>query len=284
MTILDVKKGWSRTSSQGSSDDGQTYKLSFTEGWQVTHSADASELQILTAPGLPRLRSLYPGTFVPCTNIGPVSKVGPIFSIVMIQYEGEIGPNEMSDSPASKQPEYTWSDTSSNEPIDQDRDGNPIVNVNGEPITGVTMEIADQTLTVTRNYLDFSPWLTHQYRHSVNSDPFAGYPPGTARLVGFSATQEYALGFSYWKVNAKIQFRFPYNTTAEKAWYARVLHEGYYEKIGSELVRAVDDNKEPVAKPVLLKADGTRETDPNNAHWLEFKRYEPLPYSALGLV
>jgi hypothetical protein len=35
--------------------------------------------------------------------------------------------------------------------------------------------------------------------------------------------------------------------------------------------------------PVLLKADGTKETDPAAAVWLEFKRYGSLPYAALGL-
>jgi hypothetical protein len=35
---------------------------------------------------------------------------------------------------------------------------------------------------------------------------------------------------------------------------------------------------------VLLKADGTRETNPDNAHWLEFQVYRSLPYQGLGLI
>jgi hypothetical protein len=286
MSIVSVEKGWSRTSSQGSSSDGKTFSLSFTEGWQVVHSADATELEILNAPGLPQVRDFYPDTFVPCTSVGPVSKLGPIFSIVMIQYDGEVGPNGFDDPPENKLPEYTWSDSTTSEAIDEDWDGNPIVTANDEPIQGVTMDIADQTLTITRNYLLFSPWLTHQYRHSVNSDAFAGYPAGTARLVGFSASNQVSENgsYTYWKVNAKVQFRYPYNTTAEKAWYARVRHEGFYVKVDGNVVRATDDYGEPTTKPVLLKADGTEETDSDNAHWLEFKRYQPLPYAALGLI
>ena len=34
---------------------------------------------------------------------------------------------------------------------------------------------------------------------------------------------------------------------------------------------------------VLLKEDGTIETDPDSAHWLEFKTLGELPFSALGL-
>ena len=55
---------------------------------------------------------------------------------------------------------------------------------------------------------------------------------------------------------------------------------GYYSK----LVHAVDDDKQPVSKPVLLKADGTRETNAENAVWIEEPDREPLPYSVLGLV
>lgn len=284
---------WSQRTSDWASQDGQTFRASFSEAYQVEHTPDTTELQIRAASGIPQLRSFYPGTYVPCVGT-PITKVGPAFSILTARYEGETGPNQQTESPENMLPIYVWSDTTSTEPIDEDWDGKPIVTANGEPISGVTMELADQTLTVTRNYLAFSPWLTHQYRHSVNSDVFASYPPGTARLVQFSASSEYSdtRNFSYWKVNAKIQFRYPYNTTPARAWWARVRHEGYYIREGSKIVRAVDCNKEPTVKPVLLKADGTRnlkagsncEDDDDTAQWLEFKRYNSLPYSTLGLL
>ena len=75
------------------------------------------------------------------------------------------------------------------------------------------------------------------------------------------------------------------STTDAKAWYARVRHEGFYERLADDsIVRAVDDNKEPTAKPVLLDADGVRVTEPANTVWLEFPRFNPLPYSGLGLL
>lgn len=48
------------------------------------------------------------------------------------------------------------------------------------------------------------------------------------------------------------------------------------------IVRAVDTNGEPSAKPVLLKANGFRETNPANAVWIETEKYLPLPYASLG--
>lgn len=52
----------------------------------------------------------------------------------------------------------------------------------------------------------------------------------------------------------------------------------------ARIVRAVDSNNEPMTKPVLLKANGFRETNPANAVWIETEKYIPLPYSTLGFT
>lgn len=53
----------------------------------------------------------------------------------------------------------------------------------------------------------------------------------------------------------------------------------------SRLVRAVDDNKEPLTRPVLLAADGTRLRDSESAVFIERpKKQFALPYTALGLL
>lgn len=48
------------------------------------------------------------------------------------------------------------------------------------------------------------------------------------------------------------------------------------------IVRATDTNGEPSTKPVLLKSNGFRETNPANAVWVETEKYLPLPYATLG--
>ena len=51
----------------------------------------------------------------------------------------------------------------------------------------------------------------------------------------------------------------------------------------SEPTRAVDlVTKDLMTKPVLLKEDGTRETNPENAFFIEKQLYGPLPFNALG--
>jgi hypothetical protein len=57
----------------------------------------------------------------------------------------------------------------------------------------------------------------------------------------------------------------------------------------TRIVRAVDGNKEPMTRKVLLASDGYRlpvpaEGEEQIANWLEFKLYDSLPFNALGLL
>lgn len=293
MTTL-VTKMWSRDDFDVSTEDGFRRKARITEAYQITCPANFSEAEISALTGVPPTGAIFSdvsstGSVTPLINIRCKSRsfkrMGPIYWMATLKYEGEFGEGGASSPATATRPVISWSDTETDEAIDQDADGNPIVTENNEPIDGVTMKIADNVLTIERNYRNFSPFLTSEYRHSVNSDTFAGYPAGMGRMIRFTAKQMWDEGEEgYWKVSASIQFRYPYNTTSEKAWYARVRHEGFYEKVSTRIIRAVDDNGEPTTKPVLLDADGARVTDPANATWKEFKRYQPLPYNSLGLL
>jgi len=91
----------------------------------------------------------------------------------------------------------------------------------------------------------------------------------------------------YWKVHAEFLFRTPYQTTNERAWWARVRHEGYRERLANgSIANAVDNLQHVVSKPVMLDASGFQifEGRGIDAHWLEFQKYtNVLSYSALGL-
>ena len=135
----------------------------------------------------------------------------------------------------------------------------------------------------------FSPYAQALYRRAVNSDTFLGWPAGTAKLMKLSASNVSDPVIGYWEVTAQIQFRRPYNTTADKTWYARVRREGFYEVIdatsGPIVVRAKDTgNKQDTVKPVWLDESGYRIPEGGIALWKEIKLYDSLPYNALGLL
>lgn len=272
---------WSRDSFGITSEKGMRKTASIKAGYQITCPASYDAEDVSGVPGLPLTDSSYPGLSDMRLRKKDFQRIGPTYWMCICTYEGT------SVDPTQEPPIIEWSDASSSEAIDEDWDGNPIVNVNGEPLEGVTMDVADLVLSVKRNFRVFSPALQFQYRHSTNSDTYLGFAPGTGRLTKFSGKQEwYQDGNGYWSVSAQIQFRYPYRTTFAKAWYARVRNEGFWVKdeAAGRIVQAIDQAGQPTQRPVLLKEDGTIERNPLAAKWLEFKRYQSLPYSALGLL
>jgi len=303
--IVEYSLMWSKpTTSASASDNFRKYQIKLQRAYQCVTSPDETESGVyngtdLQGNQLPQLGARfgldYP--FAYADNIS-IERPSPILWIVTVDYTGELGPGESNNenNPLFAPPRIDWDDVESEQEIDEDFDGNPIQTINGEPIEGVKALIPDQTVSIKRNMLLFNPYVQARYRRAVNSDIFLGWPPGTAKLMKLSASNVPNDQGGYWEVSAQIQFRYPYRTTPEKAWYSRVRHEGYYERVelsgpgaGTKVVRAVDSNKEPVTKPVLLDGSGFRipgvePGEVQTAHWLEFKLYDSLPYSALGLL
>lgn len=295
MTIHDVSLAWSKTGGQGASLNGQKLSISLSEGYQVTHSFDATVDEIMSASGLPQIGTRYPGTMIPCTRVSTPQKVGPVFSIVTVDYQAEVNmePGDTIDSALNKHPlmqpaEIEWDSSISSEPVDEDFNGDPIATYNGEPMHGISKDIADTVLIVTKNFPMWNPKVINQYLMAVNSDTFATFEPGRVRLKSCPAKRVFdqQYGF-YWRATARFEMRIPYNTTNAKAWYKRVLHQGFNVKIGSDIRRARtivdgqptgDEEVNPVS---ISTADGTR-LAAGTHHWKEFQLYGSLPYAALG--
>jgi hypothetical protein len=276
---------WSRHEATARTERGKRNHASIREAYQVICDPTDTLRDVSNAPGLPLLGSLYPGfAQIRVIEMTP-RQVSPIFWIVDINYDGSYGPGGVADSPLNERPKVKFGKIESDEPVDQDANGSPIVTANKEPIEGVTKKLSDLTISIERNYAGVDLAATYQYLHSVNSDTFIGFAPGVVRLTDFSAEEMWAEETGgYWRVHAGFQCRWPYNTTPQKAWYARVRHEGFRVKVGSNIVHGKDAEGQPVSKPILLKSDGTEETNVSNANWLEFQIYQPLPYNALGLL
>ena len=307
--IVSVDLMWSNAGGDLSATDNfRKFNGTFISAYQVFTTYDATINDVLQAPGIPAAGSSYSAEYpyVFARQAKP-KKISPIYWIVYVEYNGEVnfsGQNNQPRSPVLTPAVIDWDDVEVELEIDEDYDGNPIVTPNGEPINGVRRLFADQTVTIQKNMLMFNPFVQARYRQSVNADPFLGWPPGTAKMQKFQAKSVRSSevdGGGYWQVTAVIQFRWPYRTTPEKAWYSRNRLEGFYKRVivpgapplpdGSpktEIIRATRAG-EPTAKPVLLNPQGFQLPDvippaPQTANWLEIKLYEPLSYNALGLL
>jgi hypothetical protein len=249
-----------------------------TEGYQVLCQIGDEEDLIVAASGIPRIGDQHAtGINSYCEKVDP-QRVSPIFWVVTVSYRGLVNEAAV---------EVEWTDSQTTEPIDRDINGRAIMTVNLEPVDGLSMDVADQVVVITRKFLSINTAGIAAYRRATNSDTFLGWPPGTARLIGFSAKNRFVYNGlqEEWNVTARIQFREPFaNTTNAQAWYKRWRHEGLYISSGGIVRRATDAQGQEMTKPVLLKVDGTQETNPDNAYFFHTQVYGSLPYSALGLI
>lgn len=280
MSVIDVTKMWSKTGGSLSSAKLSSIDQVWanTEGYQVLTDPDTGEDAVVAAVGIPRIGDQH-GTGIEsyCEKVEP-QQISPIFWIVTVSYRGV---------PTDEGVSVEWTDSQTTEPIDRDINGRAIMTVNLEPVDGLSMDVADQVCVISRKFLTINTSGIAAYRRSTNSDTYLGWPPGTARLVGFSAKNRFLYGGAQemWDVTARIQFREPYaNTTHAQAWYKRWRHEGLYVSSGGVIRRATDELSQEVTKPVLLKLDGTQETDPDSAYFFHTQVYGSLPYSGLGLI
>ena len=258
MAITLVTKMWSKDTSDVNSRGGKSWKISAQESYMATGDdpANDTEQDVLNHPDVPQQCDYWQGTVASVANRS-VETVGPTTYIVTVNYAGQSAPGNLAASAINEPAIVTWGDTSSTEAIDQDVFGNPIVNVNGESLDGVSMEISDLTLNATRKFATFNPGTTLAYRHSVNSDAFYGFAPGLVRLTGFSADEVFdsACG-GYWQVSAQFTIRYNWRSPAAYAWAARVRNEGYYERRGASIVIA-GGGSGATAVPVIDPSDGS---------------------------
>ena len=288
--IRSVDKMWSRTGSDANySDNFRRLDIGFEEAYQVLHDPNEPLLNIYQAPGIPAAGSPFPGFPFVVAESAAIETVSPIFSIVNVKYRGEIGPGGpvAEPSPLFAPPKIDWDDVETEEEVEEDWDGFPLRTRNGEQYKGFRRPIADQTVTVRRNFALFNPYVQARYRQSVNSDTFLGWPPGTARIVKFSASNVIDRTLGYWEVTCTVQFRYPYKTIPKHAWYKRVIHEGLWERVGTganQRIRLAQVEGKDVTKPVLLDEFGYRLPEGALAYFLEFKIFDDLPFNALGLL
>lgn len=285
-------KMWSRQNSNATlSENFRRMDVAFTEAYQVFTTHDTTELEVYLAPGLPQVAQSYPGfPFVYATSTS-VDRVSPVFWVVTVEYKGELGgvgggssTGGVEPSPLFAPPIIKFDDVETEEEIDVDFDGNPITDTAGQRVRGVKALFSDQVLTVTRNFSVFNTYVQAVYRRSVNSDTFQGWPPGTVKCMKLSADNVFDANIGYWKVTGVFQFRFPYNTVPERAWYNRRVSMGLDQKLSDgRIVTVVDDHKQPSTTPKYLDENGLQTTSAT-PFWQETKLYGSLPYNALGLL
>lgn len=266
------------------SPDGIKGSSEVTEEWNVSSSFPTSSPVVKALAPIPRMGYGHPDNpFLQVRRVS-IDVRSPIYFICRITYRAESIDGE---NPLDEPPDISISSISSTEEIDSDIDGKPILTPNGEPITGLTEVIPDMQVTVSRNLATFNPWSIFVYMNKVSSDTFLNFPAGVIKVMDVRARNIFTEDFEYWNASVTVQSRQPLRASSpEKAWFKRVMLKGFLVKDGNGDVRPARNpvTNELETSQVRLKPDGTRETDPTKAHFIEVKTVEKIALNSLNLL
>lgn len=209
-----------------------------------------------------------------------IDRNSPLVFTVKLGYKTpEFDPNNPTDQPPwLKRATINFGSVTTDEPIDEDINGNAIQTAAEEPIQGLTRPISDLVIKLKRAFQSFSAPAFYLYADSVNSDTFLGFPPGTLKASAPSASENEWEGFIYYDVEMDILARKPYRVTDDKAWHKRVKHSGYRFKI--PIAGTVADLPSPT--PVNLTSTGQILPVGQLPEFLTFEIFESVAFSGMG--
>lgn len=212
--------------------------------------------------------------------------------------------------PLDEPPIISWGYALSEDIIDRDVDGKPMIMITGEQFDPPIRDtVYDQVVRCQRN-ISFDRWnpdLTSYYAGKTNSDTFLWFPPGTCRIVEPpTATSKNYDNYEYWDVTMGVQIRRGVQGIFEdsKAWYIRRLAAGFYVAgIGPTGANGQkpkpmipnDSKGAPITKPVmhdkvtgqqLANDPNTGLPDPTLAQFYEFLPWTrtQVPFSDLNVA
>lgn len=200
--------------------------------------------------------------------------------IVAADY-GPYDPTVNPQSPLDRPCEVSWTYATFEEVIDEDKNGNAVVNSAYDYFDPpITRDRSRPILVVDRYERGFSVSLTDMYNDSVNSDEWFGADPGTVKLkpVGAQLLRDPDIGW-YWKRH----YEFEYNP---KGWKIRPLDQGMRKLAGTtpEKQIPITVGGSLATAPVLLDGEGGELAPGSDPVYLEFEDLTEVPFADLGFT
>ena len=264
---------------KGTSDVTRVFNL-------VPSFSGATTVDALAAAGLPLRNSAHPQNTALRARRFNASQIGPQYFQVTVGYEAlTTDPNDPAQSPLAQPAVISFSSVTQEVEIDEDRDGNPIQTINGEPLVGVTRPFTDLVITVSRNLPTFSPVSISTYMNKINSATWYGFPAGTVRIMDIQAQNQFSEDFEYWAVTVSFQVRRGYGQILDaEAWDHRCAHQGYIVKVGGQKIHALTSDNLPVAQPVMISRTTGAQLPDGVGAYINFPVLDEIDFNQLNLL
>lgn len=190
----------------------------------------------------------------------------------------EYGPFDLvrnPENPLDKPIDLEWDDVVFQAPVDEDIDGNAIVNSAGDPFDPPLMrDQSREVLTITWNQATFDQAWAKSLRDHINTDSFMGSDPYTVKVKGIKGKLEYnAIAGYFWKVQYVFEFK-------ESTWIESILDAGMRQLDPTTgVLDVISIEGTPATTPVPL-LDGAPLPDGEDPSYLDFHIYQEISFTS----
>ena len=250
---------------------GETASETYTVDFEETDPSTIATMKraALFARGMPQLRQSHPANefIVVVGQRASKTPSTPKRVTVVINYASvKLNVDQVQPPNVIKR---RWFFSATQEEIDTDIYGRPLVNSAGEPFeTAITRPFNDIAGQFTYRTVNYDPVFAHSFMDHVNDGMFLGFEPGVAKLVEFSAEDIENEDGNNWNISIEIHFRFG-------GWRRRIRDQGYTENFGPD-----PDDGEPLLKPIVytsgeFKGEPVRNPYPLNGNGFKILNVKP---------
>lgn len=168
-------------------------------------------------------------------------------------------------------------------PTDAGDPGAPYVNTIGDPLLDPPdTEETRPVLCIVRNESTYNDAYASQYKDTVNSDVFLGFPPNNVKCRDIKGERFWDPDWGWW-FRVTYQFEFDYDDDGE-GFSKLIANTGYREKKNGtgDPVNVVDGNGQQVTDAVPLQEDGSYQPG-EPPYFLNFAEFPSQAFEDLNI-
>lgn len=286
MAIVSIGEHWSQRTGSANKEGVREYVKSFLVR---VDSAEDGPIKILSDLRIPQK---YITTYQTITESDPGARVvevecrqegeGYWLWMVVCRYSSDWRDEQRNDpDPLLRPPAKSWGSKPSEEPFEEDLDGEPVVTATREPFDPpVTRRKGNRTLRITMFLPFYNPQVADEYEYSCNEQTFFGYDPGKVLLTSVTGQDHFEGEFTC----AQVTFDFEMK---KDGWEnISVLNQGYMEVNpgNGDLFRPILVNGQPPSRPRLLSEVGAQlDLATEDPVFLSFRAIPKKDFAKLGV-
>jgi len=179
--------------------------------------------------------------------------------------------------PTTQRPRVSFDWVEYERPLEQDANGDPIVNSAGDYFDPPVMTtVSNPLMRIERNEAGYNLGLVADCKGRINDALWFGRAAKTWKCVNILGTETTGPDGEIYFI---VVYEFEYKA---EGWDIPVLDQGMHELVSSTKVKIRDSNGSWVSSPWPLNADGTKKAATDDAEFIVFE-YEQIDFTVFNL-